>query len=61
MKLKKGGFEMKHIKKIIVAFVFLLLVSLIVPTYPQTSKHIGGGKSNDNGTVTIQSDMPEKD
>jgi len=50
---------MKHIKKIIVAFVFLLLVSLIVPTYPQSSKHIGGG--NDNGTVTIQSDLPEQD
>ena len=46
---------MKHIKKIISVSVVLLLVGLVVPSY---SNNI---KSKDNGTVTIQNNLPEID
>jgi hypothetical protein len=45
---------MKHIKKFIAAStLLLLLISFVVPTTPHNNR------PKNDGTVTIQSDMPE--
>jgi hypothetical protein len=46
---------MKQIKKISVAFALLLLVTLSLPTFSQNISKTG------SGTVTTNSDLPEKD
>lgn len=44
---------MKLIKKLTVTIGLLLLVSFVVPALP--------ANHSDNGTVTINSDLPERD